>query len=117
MNPSKRQQPSDAQIRAELRAVMTRHRLDLSKTSFLCTRGVVRMTGELQRLRAYGNHPVVSSDVELLEQDLARVRGVVRVYIDVKSWQREVCGVWRSKKLAPRGRRGSWPENWRRLSG
>ncbi len=115
---NRRNQPdlSDSQIRAELRSVMTRHRFDVSKTSFVCVRGVVRMSGELQRLRAYATNHVVSTDLELLEQDLARVRGVVRVYIDVKGWQREVCGSWRNK--VPRSRRRALPSAWKgRLSG
>ncbi len=85
---------NDTHVRAELRSVMTRHRLDLTKTSFVCARGIVRMMGELRRQREYAAHPIHHTDVEALEQEMSRVRGVVRIHMDLQDWQRDGSGQW-----------------------
>lgn len=85
---------NDTQVRSELRSVMTRHRLDLTKTSFVCARGIVRMMGALRRQWEHARQPIHHSDVEALEQDMSRVRGVVRIYMDLKDWQRDGSGQW-----------------------
>ena len=88
---------SDTQIRANLRTVMNHHKVDLTKTSFVCTRGIVRMVGELARQQAYGTLPLHANDVELLERDLSCQRGVVRVHMEFKNWLRESSGEWKER--------------------
>ena len=85
---------NDTQVRAELRSVMTRHRMDLNKTSFVCARGIVRMMGELRRQQEHSAHPIHHTDVEALELDMSKVRGVVRIHMDLKEWQRDGSGQW-----------------------
>ncbi len=81
---------------------MNHHKVDLTKTSFVCTRGVVRMVGELARQAAHSNKALSASDVECLEQDLARLRGVVRVHMDLKNWLRQSEGTWQERGNGPR---------------
>ena len=88
---------SDTQIRANLRSVLAHHKVDLNKTSFVCTRGVVRMVGELEKQQAFATQGLSSGDVESLEQDLSRVRGVIRVHMEFKNWLRETSGSWKEK--------------------
>lgn len=96
---------SDTQIRAKLRYVMSHHRIDLNKTNFVCTRGVVRVTGDLERQNAYASQPMNGLEVASIEQELGHVRGVVRVHFDVANWQREGLGDWkpRGKRARPEG--------------
>jgi len=89
---------SDTQIRANLRNVMNHHKVDLNKTSFVCARGVVRMVGELAKQQAFSGQELNSSDVELLERDIANQRGVVRVHMELKNWLRAESGTWSAKK-------------------
>ena len=86
---------SDTQIRAGLRNIMSYHRIDLNKTSFICAGGIVRMTGDLQRQAAYGSLPISGLDVESLEKDINRVKGVVRVHMDLRGWRRGAFGEWK----------------------
>ena len=85
---------SDTQIRASLRSVMAKHRLDLNKTSFSCTRGTVRILGELKHQGAYASTPVHQAELEALEYDVTHTRGVVRVYFDLSNWRRLESGEW-----------------------
>lgn len=74
---------------------MSYHRIDLTKTSFICAGGIVRMTGDLQRQAAYGSLPIHGTDVESLEKDINRVKGVVRVHMDLQGWRRGAFGEWK----------------------
>ena len=85
---------SDTQIRASLRTVMAKHRIDLNKTSFSCTRGIVRMLGELKHQGSYASKPVHVAEIEALEHDVNHLRGVVRVYFDLANWRRLESGEW-----------------------
>lgn len=85
---------SDTQIRANLRTVLARHRVDLNRTSFSCSRGVVRMLGELCRHGATAGKPVEMGEVEALERELQSVKGVSRVHFDLLNWRRLSTGEW-----------------------
>ena len=102
---------SDTQIRAGLRNIMSFHRIDLTQTSFICASGVVRMTGELKRQAAYQTLPISEMDVGALEQDINRVKGVVRVHFDFKGWRREGSGEWKYKEPVTRPRATDEPED------
>lgn len=85
---------NDTQIRAGLRSVMARRRLDANATSITCARGIVRMLGELRHQGAFA-HPVGREEVEALENDIRGVRGVVRVHFDLANWRQLADGRWK----------------------
>lgn len=86
---------SDTQVRANLRAVLTRHRVDLSKTSFFCARGVVRMLGELRRHGAGSSTGVALGELEAIEHDIQGLQGVTRVHFDLSNWNKLSNGQWK----------------------
>lgn len=86
---------SDQDINRGVRSVLTRHWVDLTKTSFLSRRGILRMTGELQRLGAASSTTAQPTALETLDQELKRVRGVRHVYYDFANWRRSEDGEWR----------------------
>lgn len=87
---------TDTHIRAGLRTVLARHRVDLTKTQFFCTRGVVRMTGELSPVGAEARRMTLSlCAVEAFEHDVTRVKGVERVHFDFANWRRLDNGEWK----------------------
>jgi len=83
---------TDTQIRANLRTVLTRHGIDPNKTSFVCARGIVRLLGDLEHQGKHSAKPVDAGEVEAIEQELQRVRGVKRVHMDLRSWRRRDDG-------------------------
>lgn len=86
---------SDTQVRANLRAVLTRHRIDLSKASFFCARGVVRMLGELRRHGASSATGVELGEIEAIERDIQGLKGVTRVHFDLSNWNKLSNGRWK----------------------
>lgn len=93
---------SDTQIRADLRMVMTRHRVDLNRTAFSCARGVVRMQGELCRRANTPEAPIDLGEIELLEHELECVKGVARVHFDLANWRRLSTGEWQEVRKRER---------------
>lgn len=85
-------QLSDTQIRANLRSLLTETGFDPNKTNFICTRGVVRLRGDLISIH---DSPVHPRQVDELEHSLRRTRGVVRVHFHLRNWERLPTGVWR----------------------
>lgn len=83
---------SDTQIRANLRSVLTETGFDPNKTNFICTRGVVRLRGDLISIH---DSPVHPRQVDELEHTLRRTRGVVRVHFHLRNWERLPTGMWR----------------------
>ncbi len=92
---------SDTQIRSRLRSIVAKHWIDLQKTNFTCTKGIVRMTGELHHTGGSSSIPVDKTKIENLEHDLSRTKGVQRVHFDFKNWRRLESGEW--KRLAKGG--------------
>ncbi len=86
---------SDTQIRSRLRSIIAKHWIDLQKTSFTCTKGIVRMTGELHHTGGSAAVPVDRSKIESMEADLHRTKGVQRVHFDFRNWRRLESGEWR----------------------
>lgn len=95
---------SDTQIRANLRSVLTETGFDPNKTNFICTRGVVRLRGDLISIHDAPVHP---QQVDDLEHTLRRSRGVVRVHFHLRNWERLPTGVWRLIEKVRRKRFGS----------
>ena len=88
---------SDTQIRCDLRSVLTEHGFDPNRTNFICAQGVVRLLGELLAAR---DAPVQPAQVESLEHEIRRNRGVQRVHFHPTNFERLPSGQW--KPVDPR---------------
>ena len=89
-----RAKASDTQIRAGLRSVLTRHRVDLNKTSFFCAGGVVRMLGEMQRFGTNADANLDLGEMEVIEHEIQNVKGVLRVHFDLANMRKLSNGQW-----------------------
>ena len=85
---------NDTQIRANLRTVLAKHRIDMTTTAFVCTRGIVRLNGELEHQGAVSSVEMRTGELEAFEHDIQDVRGVQRVYFDLSNWRRLASGQW-----------------------
>jgi len=85
---------SDLEINRGVRSVLTRHWLDLSKTNFASRRGIVRLMGELKRLGAETGKPLEARNLETLDTEIKRLRGVDRVHFDLANWRKNEEGEW-----------------------
>jgi len=85
---------SDPEINRGVRQVLTRHWYDLSKTNFASRRGIVRMIGELRKVGRGQDGQVESAQLETLDTELRRLKGVQRVHFDLDNWRRNDDGEW-----------------------
>jgi len=86
----------DNEIRAEIRSLLVRHRVDQWRLQVRVTNGMVRVTGELVFLR--GSDPTPPSLVEALERSLNTTAGVKRTSLDVTNWVRVSGCEWKLKE-------------------
>ena len=96
---------SDAQIRVGLRAVLTRHRIDVNRVTLTCSKGIVRLLGELHP-QGMGVGTISPNELESLELEIAQVSGIERVYYDFRNWRRLECGQWKEMHPVVAGVRG-----------
>ena len=85
---------SDQEVNRGVRSVLSRHWVDLTKTNFASRRGIVRLMGELQRLGPESSRPMEPQNLETLDSELRRVRGVDRVHFDLANWSKNEEGEW-----------------------
>ena len=83
----------DNEIRAEVRSLLVRQRVDQWRLQIRVTSGMVRITGELVFLR--GSDPTPPALVEGLERALTSTTGVKHVSIDVTNWKKPSGGEWK----------------------
>lgn len=84
---------ADNDIRAEVRSLLVRQRVDQWRLQVRVSGGMVRINGELVFLR--GSDPTPPSLVEGLERALAATAGVKYVSIDVTNWRKVHGGEWK----------------------
>ena len=82
----------DNEIRAEVRSLLVRQRVDQWRLQVRVANGTVRVTGELVFLR--GSDPTPPSLVEILERSLNSTVGVKNATLDVTNWSRS-SGEWK----------------------
>jgi hypothetical protein len=89
-------QVPDTEIRSEVRALLSRHRIDLQRIQFRIASGTVRVSGELAYHGGAGAtfQRMPTSALEALEHDLAVTRGVKHTYFDLSNWHRLSSGEW-----------------------
>ena len=71
---------SDIEIKAKVRAVLSKHWVDLHRIGFDCCRGTVRFRGELSWIPGHEGATDEASLLEVLEAEIRRIRGVSKVY-------------------------------------
>lgn len=84
---------ADNELRAEIRSLLVRQRVDQWRLQVRVTAGLVRITGELVFLR--GSDPTPPSLVEGLERALTSTPGVKHASIDVSNWKKPGGGEWK----------------------
>lgn len=84
---------ADNEIRAEVRSLLVRQRVDQWRLQVRVAGGIVRVTGELVFLR--GSDPTPPSLVETLERSLNAVTGVKHTTIEVSNWKKPSGGEWK----------------------
>jgi len=82
----------DNEIRAEIRSLLVRQRVDQWRLQVRVSSGMVRITGELIFLR--GSDPTPPHLVENLERSLYQSAGVKNASIDVTNWSK-ASGQWK----------------------
>ena len=85
---------SDAQVRAALRAALTRHRVSLSGLTLHCANGTVRLLGSLTHAGIQSRVPLRTQEVESIDQEIQHLPGVSRVHYDLRNWRRSESGNW-----------------------
>jgi hypothetical protein len=83
----------DNEIRAEVRSLLVRQRVDQWRLQVRVTNGIVRVTGELVFLR--GSDPTPPALVEALERSLNTTAGVKRATLEVSNWSKPSGGEWK----------------------
>ena len=82
----------DNEIRAEIRSLMVRQRVDQWRLQVRVTNGMVRVTGELVFLR--GSDPTPPYLVANFERALMQTDGVKNATLDVTNWS-HASGDWK----------------------
>ena len=85
---------SDFRINSLVRSILAKRWLDLRPLKFGSFRGTVRVSGELYPRESRDPHSLKSSTIEILEREIRQIRGVNRVYFDLKNWRRLSSGAW-----------------------
>jgi len=82
----------DNEIRAEIRSLMVRQRVDQWRLQVRVSSGIVRITGELVFLR--GSDPTPPYLVDNFERALTQTAGVKNATLDVTNWS-HASGEWK----------------------
>lgn len=82
----------DNEIRAEIRSLLVRQRVDQWRLQVRVSSGIVRITGELVFLR--GSDPTPPYLVDNLERALYQTPGVKNSTLDVTNWSK-ASGEWK----------------------
>lgn len=83
----------DNEIRAEVRSLLVRQRVDQWRLQVRVSGGLVRVTGELIFLR--GSDPTPPALVEGLERALSSSPGVKHATLEVSNWKKPSGGEWK----------------------
>jgi len=86
--------PNDHEINRRIRAVLSRHWVDLASTNFASRKGIVRVTGDLKRVGPQAGRSLESTTLTVLDSEMRRLKGVQRVHFDLANWRRTEDGEW-----------------------
>ena len=86
--------PNDHEINRRIRAVLSRHWVDLASTNFASRKGIVRVSGDLKRVGPQAGRSLESTSLTILDSEMRRLKGVQRVHFDLANWRRTEDGEW-----------------------
>jgi len=86
--------PNDHEINRRVRAVLSRHWVDLASTNFASRKGIVRVSGDLKRVGPQAGRPVEATSLNILDSEMRRLSGMQRVHFDLANWRRTEEGEW-----------------------
>lgn len=84
----------DLELTCGIRGVLTRHSLDLTKTSFFARRGHVHMSGEVALIGANRPSDQTAEALKAFESELRRLKEVRTVTFEFTNWVRDDLGGW-----------------------
>jgi hypothetical protein len=84
----------DLELRCGIRNALTRHWIDLTKTSFYVRRGHVELSGEVAVVGAQRPREDTAEALKAFESDLRRLREVKSVSFEFTNWIRDDSGAW-----------------------
>jgi hypothetical protein len=87
---------SSLQIIARVRGVFARHWMDLGLITIVFSNGTVRLQGRAQKLQQAGE-PVDEGLLNIIDQEIKRVKGVKRVHFNFENWVKTSSG-WEKVK-------------------
>lgn len=87
---------SNLETNCRVRSVLVRHRIDLRKIDFGSFRGIIRIRGILYRLCCGSHIDFTPYQIEKLESELVRIRGVTKVYFDLTNWKKDSTEQWQA---------------------
>lgn len=84
----------DLELNSGVRSVLSRHWIDLTKTSFFARKGHVHLGGEVALLGAGGEKEGTAEMLKATEAEIRRLRDVKTVSFEFTNWVRDGAGVW-----------------------
>ena len=84
----------DLELNCGVRGVLSRHWIDLTKTSFFARRGHVHLTGEVRVIGESQSTEDTADTLKATEAELHRLRDVKTVSFEFTNWVRDGAGVW-----------------------
>ena len=84
----------DLELNCGVRAVLSRHWIDLTKTSFFARKGHVRLGGEVKVLGDARKKESTADALKATEAEIRRLRDVQTVSFEFTNWVRDSAGVW-----------------------
>ena len=84
----------DLELNCGVRGVLSRHWIDLTKTSFFARKGHVHVGGELQMLGEAGAKGSAAEALKATESEIRRLPDVRTVSFGFTNWVRDSAGAW-----------------------
>ena len=84
----------DLELNSGVRSVLSRHWIDLTKTSFYARKGHVHLGGEVAVIGAKNELAGTADALKATEAELRRLRDVKTISFEFTNWVRDGAGVW-----------------------
>lgn len=84
----------DLELNCGVRNVLTRHWIDLTKTSFYVRKGHVQMSGEIAVVGTSRPGQETAEALKAFESDVRRLHEVKSVTFEFTNWVRNDSGAW-----------------------
>ena len=84
----------DLELNCDIRNVLARHAIDLTKTNFFARRGHVHLSGQVSVVGANRPSEDTAGALKASEAELRRLREVKSLSFEFTNWVRDDNGVW-----------------------